>query len=478
MGTSTSGLDPEDPAGLLAVAQAALLDNFTPTSQLRAEPVFRPIPRRVREALLELRPGSAEEVYQRFQALVRPYTTGNRHPRFFAWAMGAGTPWSMITGLLAGAMEVNAVGGAQASTLVEEVVLSRFRAWLGFPPEASGLFTSGASLANLLGLAVARHRGAARVRQEGLFGAAPLRVYASADVHLGLEKAVELLGLGRDNLIRIQTDQSRRISLAKLESAIRADRAEGRVPLAIVGTAGTAQTGAIDDLSGLATIAEAEGVWLHVDGAYGALARISPRLAPRLAGLERAHSVAFDLHKWLHAPMGTGALMVRDLRAHRLAFSGRGDYQAGGEGGFAASRRWYQELGLELSRPFLALGPWLTLQAYGEPQLAQVIEAHVDQAALLAERIQAETELELWAPPSLHVVLFRHRGSGRVSGAQLQARIASTLHGRGRFALGTVTIDSQVYLRAAVGNHRTQPRDLEALVQAVVTTGRALQREA
>lgn len=476
MASSRFGLDPEDPAALLAVAQLALLDHLTPASKLRAEPVFRPIPRRVREALLELRPGSPEEVYQRFVDLVRPYATGNRHPRFFAWAMGAGTPWSMITGLLAGAMEVNAVGGAQASTLVEEVVLARFRAWLGFPPEGTGLFTSGASLANLLGLAVARHRGADRVRQEGLFGAAPLRVYASTDVHLGLEKAVELLGLGRDNLVRVETDPARRISLAALESAIRADRVEGRVPLAIVGTAGTAQTGAIDDLSGLSTIAKAEGLWLHVDGAYGALARLSPRLSPRLAGLERADSVAFDLHKWLHAPMGTGALLVRDPRAHRLAFSGRADYQGGGEGGFAASRRWYQELGLELSRPFLALGPWLTLQAYGEPQLAQVIEGHVDQAMMLAQRIEATPELELWAPPSLHVVLFRHRGAGRMTSAQLQARIASTLHGRGRFALGTVTIDSQVYLRVAVGNHRTEPRDLEALVQAVVNTGRELQR--
>ncbi|MBK6687348.1 MAG: aminotransferase class V-fold PLP-dependent enzyme [Deltaproteobacteria bacterium] len=477
MANSASGLDPEDPAALLAVAQAALSDNFTDQTKLRAEPVFRPLPRRVRDALQELPRGSAEEVYQRFQALVRPYSTGNRHPRFFAWAMGAGTPWSMITGILSGAMEVNAVGGAQASTLVEEVVLGRFREWLGFPKEATGLFTSGASLANLLGLAVARHRGAAQVRQIGLFGAAPLRVYASHDVHLGLEKAVELLGLGRANLVRIETDPTRRISLEALRAAIRVDRTEGRVPLAIVGTAGTVQTGAIDDLAGLATIAESEDLWLHVDGAYGVLARLSPRLSPRLAGLERAHSVAFDLHKWLHAPMGTGALMVRDPRAHRLAFSGRADYQGGGEGGFAASRRWYQELGLELSRPFLALGPWLTLQAYGEPHLARVIEAHVDQAQALAERISAAPELELWSPPSLHVVLFRHRASGALPSDRLQARIAATLHGRGRFALGTVTIDSQVYLRAAVGNHRTRSRDLEALVQAVVTTGHALQRE-
>lgn len=471
-------LDPDDSGVLLAVAHRALDDAFLALSPEPRSRLFHPMSRRVREALGQLPQVPPEELYDRFRALVAPYTTGNRHPHFFAWLMGAGTPWSILTGLLTGALEVNAVGGAQASTLVEEVVLDRFKAWFGFPLESSGLFTSGATLANLLGLAVAREVQQPGVRVAGLGAAAGVRIYASSDVHLGVEKVVELLGWGREALVRVPADGFGPPPLEAWRQKVQQDRAAGLRPLVLVATAGSAATGSVDDLGGLATLAQEERLWLHVDGAYGALAALVPGLRSQLEGIERADSLAFDLHKWLHAPTGTGVLLVRDPVAHRRAFGGRADYQAGGEGGFGAERRWYQEFGLELSRPFLALGPWLTLQAYGEDALGQVIGAQVSLAGALAERIRGEPELELAASPALHVVLFRALCPGPLSADDLQVAIAAQLYGRGHFALTTLRRGSQVYLRAAIGNHRTSGGDLEALVQAVLQTGRRLQRPA
>jgi glutamate/tyrosine decarboxylase-like PLP-dependent enzyme len=302
-----------------------------------------------------------------------------------------------------------------------------------------------------------------RARRAGNEGR-PLTGYASAGVHGCVTRAFEICGLGAQALRLIPMDDDFRISAPALRRRIAADRAAGCTPLIVVGTAGSVDVGAVDDLSALATICRDEAIWFHVDAAFGALAMLCPELRPLFAGIGQADSVAFDFHKWAQVPYDAGCLIVRDPRLHQAAFAGDAAYLRRDARGLAAGAPWPVDLGPELSRGFRALKVWMTLKAYGTDRLAGIVRQCCDLARLLAERIDAAPDLERLAPVALNIVCFRHRGGDD----QFQTELAADLQLEGELVLSITTIGGRLALRAAFVNHRTTAADIPAIVRAVL----------
>jgi glutamate/tyrosine decarboxylase-like PLP-dependent enzyme len=319
-------LDPEDWGAMRALGHRMLDDMLDYLQTLRERPVWQHAPAAVRahfDGPPPLEPQPAEAVYQEYLQYVLPHGLGNCHPRFWGWIGGCGTVMGAFADLLASATD--SVSGAFAfmgSNYVEMQVLDWCKALLGYPASASGQLTGGCSASNLIALAVARNsRAGYDLRSEGLT-AAPQRMtlYASAEAHSSIQKAVELLGLGGDALRKVPVNERLEIDLEALQSAIATDRKNGCRPFCVVGAAGTTNTGSIDDFHGLADICQEEGLWLHVDGAFGAWAAIAPRSRHLVAGMERADSLAFDLHKWMYLPYPIGCVLVKSEEDHRWTF--------------------------------------------------------------------------------------------------------------------------------------------------------------
>lgn len=453
---------------------------------LREQPVWRQMPDEVRARFREplpVGPLGADRAYADFTDLVLPYATGNAHPRFWGWVCGNGTVLSMFSELLAGAINSSVDGFDDAGTHVEAQVIDWCKTMLGYRPDASGLLVSGCSMANFVGLAVARNTFAGHdVKREGLAERAPLTVYTSVEGHSSLQKAVQLLGLGTSALRRTPVDGSYRIDVAQLEAAIEADRAAGSVPLCIVGNAGTVNTGAIDDLSALADLAERQRMWFHVDGAFGACAALSPQLRPQLAGMERADSLAFDLHKWMYFPYEAGCALVRSDAEHRAAFAYEAAYMAPATRGLSAARsQQFTEYGPQLSRGFRALKIWMGLKEQGIDKFRRLIEQNVAQAQYLAALVEASPDLELLAPVTLNVVCLRYRGSLADDELRLDAlnrELLPRLQESGAAVPSHTVLAGRYAVRAAITNHRSRRADFELLVAEVERIGRELEKEA
>jgi glutamate/tyrosine decarboxylase-like PLP-dependent enzyme len=292
--------------------------------------------------------------------------------------------------------------------------------------------------------------------------------YTSTAAHGCVAQAIDLAGLGRDALRKIGVDRYHRIDVAALRDAIARDRSAGATPFLVVGSAGTVDIGAIDDLVALASLCREEGLWLHIDGAYGALGLLAPELAPRLAGLADADSVALDFHKWGQVPYDAGFLMVREGERHRAAFAMPAAYLRREVRGLAAGSPWPCDFGPDLSRGFRALKTWFTLKAYGTDKLGAMIGRTCALARYLEGRIAGEPRLELLAPVQLHIVCFRYRAS---DADNVNTEIVADIHESGIAAPSVTTIDGHLAIRAAIVNHRTDACDLDALVAAVIRFG-------
>jgi glutamate/tyrosine decarboxylase-like PLP-dependent enzyme len=406
-------------------------------------------------------------VHQEFLQHVLPYGTGNLHPGFMGWVHGGGNLAGMLGEMLAGGLNANLGGRDHAPIEVERQVLRWARQIFGFPETASGLFVTGTSMANFMGLLVARH--ADLESQPPGTSKEQLVAYSSSAVHGCVPRALDMSGLGRGALRLLPTDGNGRMRLDALEEAIVEDRARGLRPFLVVGTAGTVDIGAVDDLAGLADLAARHRLWFHVDGAFGALAVLAPSLAPLLAGLERADSLALDFHKWAQVPYDAGYLLVRDGEQHRATFAAPAAYLQRETRGLAAGSPWPCDYGPDLSRGFRALKTWFTLKTYGLKKLGETIEGTCALARYLEARVKAEPSLELMAPVALNIVCFRHRGEAPDA---LNARIVADLHESGLAAPSTTRLGGQLVIRAAIVNHRTEARDVDALVAAVLELGR------
>jgi len=444
---------------------------------LRGQPVWQPIRQEVRDSFRQTLAGEPlglEAVHGMFMKNVLPYSVGNVHPGFMGWVHGGGTPVGMLAEMLAAGLNANLGGRDQAPIEVERQVVRWVRELFGFPETASGLFVTGTSMANLISVLIARTAvSGSIVRQDGISTERHLTAYTSAGAHISIAQAMDISGIGSAALRMIPVNDRYQMNIEALERAIAADRKAGMTPFFIAGTAGTVDVGAIDPLAALAEVAHREGIWFHVDGAYGALGMLAADIAPRLQGIELADSIAFDFHKWGQVPYDAGFVLVRDGAQHYSTFASPAAYLRRESRGMAAGSPWPCDFGPDLSRGFRALKTWFTIKVYGAEKLGRVISNTCMLAQYLKQRIEASPMLELLAPVSLNIVCFRYRSK---DADRANADIVAALQESGIAAPSTTTINGRLAIRAAIVNHRTNKSDIDALITATISFGETITR--
>lgn len=412
---------------------------------------------------------SAREVMERAVRDVLPRAGRVDHPRFFAFVPSSATWPGVLADFLAAGFNTfqGTWLGAGGPSQLELVVTDWFRDWIGYPADTGGgLFTSGGSAASLDALVAAREAAGAPERPA---------VYFSDQAHTALVRAARIVGVRPEGIRTVPSDDAFRIRVDALAEALAADRARGFTPIAVCANGGATNTGAVDPIDALADLAEREGVWLHVDAAYGGFAMLSERGARLLHGLHRADSVALDAHKWLFQPFEAGCLMVRDTRRLEAAFSVRPEYLQDTELGMEQVN--FADRGLQLTRSFRALKVWMSIQTFGMAAFRRAVVKGIDLADRAAEYVEASPSLELMAPASLGVVCFRYQpGDGRDDAAlealneAVQARVIESAT-----AMMSSTRLRGVYaLRLCIMNHHTTWPDVERTLAFIEDAGRAL----
>jgi glutamate/tyrosine decarboxylase-like PLP-dependent enzyme len=467
--TPDSSLDPKDWSEVRALGHRMLEDMLDWVASVRERPVWRHMPAELRAELQQPLPeqGTAlADLYDDFRRLILPYSSANEHPAMMGWVNGGGNPAGYLAEILTGIFSVNCAGRDHAAIEVERQVIAWAAQMVGMPEDTGGVLVTGSSMANMIATLVARRAALGdAVRSRGL-QSAPLVAYASAAAHGCIPRALDMAGLGTEALHAIPCGADHRIDVGALGRAIAEDRGAGKVPFMIVGTAGTVDTGAIDDLSAVAGIAEREHCWFHVDGAFGATAALSAKFRPLLAGIERADSLAFDFHKWMQVPYDAGCVLIRDRSRQLATFAQSLAYLTQEQRGLAGNPPWPRDLGPDLSRGFRALKIWMTLRAYGSTGLAKVVENSCSLAQYLAAKIGDEPSLQLLAPVTLNIVCFRVCCAATDLDA-FNRDLVADLQEAGIAAPSTTTIDGKLAIRAALFNHRTRACDVDALMDGI-----------
>ncbi|NPD68809.1 cytochrome D ubiquinol oxidase subunit I [Lichenicola cladoniae] len=471
-----AGLDPEDWGSLRALGHRMLDDMIDRLATQSSDadpadnPVWQPMPASERQALrrpLPRGPSDPAELYEQFQQRIVPYALGNTHPRFMGWVHGGGTGIGMLAEMLAAGLNANLGGRDHAPIELERTVIRWAAEMVGMPDTSSGLLVTGSSMANMIAVLTARRAWAGPTVRSGGVGSLGLVGYAGSSAHGCIPRAFDMAGLGTEALRAVPVDPNHRMSLPALEAAIARDRAAGLHPFIVVATAGSVDTGAIDDLDAIATLCARERIWFHVDGAFGALAALSPTLRQHLAGIERADSLAFDFHKWAQVPYDAGCVVVRDAGAQADAFAQTLAYLGREDRGAAGNAPWPCDLGPDLSRGFRALKVWMTLGTYGADRMGEMVDQCCAVARHLAARIEAEPDLELLAPVGLNIVCFRFcRGADDLD--QFNAELVKDLHESGIAVPSTTTIGGVRAIRAAIVNHRTQNHDADIMIDGLL----------
>ncbi|HEU4596665.1 MAG TPA: pyridoxal-dependent decarboxylase [Pyrinomonadaceae bacterium] len=476
---------------------AASLPVFPDTSAERLAGLFRgPLPSE----------GAGLETLERACGEVIANIRHNGHPRMFGYVASPATPVGAFAALLTSALNVNVTSwrSAPAATEIEQVTVGWLAELIGFKGAgrnegAGGLLTSGGSMANLNALFVA-HRSKEAERRErggedtatktsnasrrGLWGAgSPTTIYASDQIHLSVPKAADVLGIGREQVRLVASDEGYRIDVRDLRERIEADAAQGLRPFCVVASAGTVSTGAVDALSEVARVAREHSLWFHVDGAYGALAAADESKRSLFAGIELADSVSLDPHKWLYTPLGCGCLLLREPERARAAFKGtEEDYIKVFEQEEAEAFAFW-DYGVELSRPFRALKVWLMLSFYGARRVAEAIAGDISLAAHFGASVEASEDFELLAPVTLGICCFRYaspqtrralarageeeRESLNKELDELNARIMHRVQRGGRAYVSNAILRGRFALRASLTNYRTTQRDIEITLETI-----------
>ena len=477
-----------DPDTLRRLAHAAAdlaIDHLAGAADRR---VFVPMTVDERLRLLEQPlPDAGREpraILELFRDAVLDHPMGNGHPRFFGWVNSPPAPLGVVADLLAAAMNPSCAGGDHAAIYVERAAVRWLMELVGFPTDGSmGLLVSGASVASIVALAAARHRAAVThgwdVRADGVQGApARLRLYVSTEGHSCLRKAAELLGLGASAIRTVPVDRRFAMDVPALAATIAADRRAGDLPFCVAASAGTVGTGAIDDFDAIADLCAREGLWLHVDGAYGALGVLAEPRAARYAGMARTDSLALDPHKWLSVPVECGCVLVRDGALLRDTFSFVPPYLRTEEGKGFGGLPWFAEYGVQQTRGFRALKLWMVLQHLGRAGVTALVERHLALAERLAALIDAAPDLERLAPVDLSIVCFRYVPRGLAADAAridaLNKRLMEQVQADGAAFLTNTQIHDRFALRACILHYASIEDDVRALVDIVRRTGAAL----
>jgi glutamate/tyrosine decarboxylase-like PLP-dependent enzyme len=387
---------------------------------------------------------------------------GRRPGRRFPYVIGSGEPVGALGDFYASVINQNVTAwrSAPAAITIERTVIG----WLAEAIGCEGLvgsFTNGGSLANLMALAMARESRAPANED----GAEPCVVYTSQEVHMSIPKAVAMLGIGRANLRLIPVEENLRIDVNALGAAIEADREAGRRGIALVASAGTIMSGAIDPLARLAEIARANDLWFHVDGAYGALAALAE--PAKFDGLSLADSISLDAHKWLYQPLDCSILLYRDAELARRTFVYSAEYVKTLSDDPIEGFAFFDQT-LELSRRFRALKVWLSLRYHGLAAFREAIGENLRQASLLATLIEAEPLLELLAPVELSAVCFRWTHADHEALNTRNEQILRRVNQRGRVWLSNASVRGALGLRACITNHRTTDEDVRGVLEEVL----------
>ena len=476
-------LDPENWDEMRELAHRMVDDMLDYIGSNRDRPVWTEVPKEVAEKLTSPapnQPAGAAAVYEEFLENILPYNLHTNHPRFWAWYMGSGTVMGALADFLAASLNPNVGGINHVAPLVEQQVIGWIVKMMGFPADSSGLLTSGASMANFTALTVARNSNAGfDVRREGVQNASgALTVYASTEIHSCNQKAIETLGLGSHGLRHVPVNADYTMDINTLERQVAEDRTAGMIPFCVIATAGTINTGAIDDMHAIADFCRREGLWFHVDGAIGAVAVLADNVRELFSGIERADSVALDLHKWMHIPFEAGCVIIRDAPAHRDSFALVPEYlqREADAGGLASGKVWFSDYGLQLTRQFRALKVWMSIKEHGLERFGRMIARNVEQARYLASLVEGSKALELMAEPGLDIVCFRYYREGLDTEElnRLNKDLLIQLQEGGVAAPSYTTLDGKYCLRVAISNHRSRLEDFDLMIEEVIRIGDAI----
>ena len=470
-------LDPEDWEYIKKIGHEIVNDMVDYLRDVRERPIWNQIPSDYGEMFDQPLPqgnGDFNQIYNEIKEKILKYPMGNIHPRFWGWVIGTGTIQGAFSDLIASTINSNNGGGNHSAVYVENQVINWSKEMLGFDKDASGLLTSGGSMANLVGLTVARHHESRHdIRKEGISNH-KLRYYASTQVHSSNQKAIELLGIGYENFVMIPVDDEFKIRTDLLEDAIEKDINSGFTPICIIGNLGTVNTGAIDDLNTLADLAKKYSLWLHVDGAFGALTAITPNYIHLAQGMIRADSIAFDFHKWMYVNYEVGCILIKHQKSHYQSFALTPEYLEHSTRGLHGSNIWFSDYGVELSRGFKALKVWTAFKEHGIEKYGRVIEQNIVQAKYLSDLIDQSPQFERMAPTSMNIVCFRYRPEGINETDRLNAinkEIVLRLHENAVAIPSYTTLNGNYVIRVAITNHRSHLSDFDLLVNEIKELG-------
>jgi aromatic-L-amino-acid/L-tryptophan decarboxylase len=474
-------LDPEDWEEIRKTGHQMMDDIIDYLSNVRSRPVWQKFPEESKSLLQDHLPVSSKplnDVYHIFEEHIFPYTKGNIHPRFWAWVQGTGTITGVLADMLASAMNPNVTIGEQSAVYVDAQVINWCKEMMGYPSDASGMLVSGASLANTTALIVARNVMLEGVRQNGLaeMDQKPV-IYTSTETHSCIIKAVEVTGIGSANLRRIEVDKDYKIRTDILRKTIESDISKGFLPYCVVANVGTVNTGSIDDLEAIFHICKKYKLWFHIDGAFGALAKLVPSYQAQLQYIEKADSVAFDLHKWMYMPYEVACVLIKNRQSHQDSFYIQPSYLLNHERGLAAGPESLNNYGIELSRGFKALKVWMSIMENGIQKYAEQIEKNILQARYLANLVSENTELSLMAPVPLNIVCFRFEPKIKMDPVDidhLNMEIVMSLQEFGIASPSSTILNGSYAIRVAITNHRSVKEDFDILVHEVLKIGRQL----
>lgn len=456
-----------------ALARAAKLIEQAWRSFDRYRPQEPPLDERVLALLSSALPEAPTAVNEVLDdaARILDESVAQPRPRYFAFIGSSGLEIGAIADALAACYDINLAVDAGAATEIERQAVRWIAEFIGYPSGAGGAFTSGGTISNMTALSAARERALPGSRTEGM-GGHRAAIYCSKEVHYSITRAIEILGLGSNNIRALPIDQNRRLRADALAEAIDVDVSRGVTPIAVVASAGTTLTGAVDPIDELADVCRERGVWLHVDGAYGLPAAATHSRGRLFDGLARADSCSVDAHKWLYLPKACGVVLVRRPEDLVGAFAHQ-------EGYLPHQRHELHavDITLEYSRPFRALKAWLAFRAHGAPAFRAAVERNLAEADLLYETVRRQPDLEVLGPrPQLSIVPFRHLAPDVNDVDAHNRALAKALQRDGRVYLASALIDDAVYLRPCFVNFRTTEQDVLELVEIVRELGQRVPR--